>query len=90
MVQESGRTPSSNYKGTQRGCTKWKVFYRKKGGARDLLLKEMKVGGWGEKCQGFYYVDGFFFSSGMERVPVTDYYVTASHWCQPENSKLID
>ena len=52
MVQESGRTPSSNYKGTQRGCTKWKVFYRKKGGARDLLLKEMKVGAGGEVPRG--------------------------------------
>ena len=74
------RAPNPNYKGTQRGCTNWKVFYRKKGGARDLLLKKRKWWG-GKKCQGFYYADRFFFSWGIEKVPVTGYYVTAPHWC---------
>lgn len=68
MIPESSRIPSRNWMGHLKGCTKWKVFIRR----REILAKEKKglfLGqgvffcGRGE-WQGFYHTNCLFFLWG--------------------------
>lgn len=90
MIHESGLIHMAISRVLE-GLYKNGKVYRKKGRARELLAKgkkglfEARTSFLGKGKQGFYHADYLFFLWGMEKAQLM-----LSHWCWPENSKLVD